>query len=311
MNHNPYSCSVCGSSNGLSVLEKARDYITAHIFDVIQCSSCNTRSTHPQPSNLDPYYPSLYRRYHKIVEGVLNFFYRKKAAKWSREFSQPGAVLEVGCGGGLMLKAFKEAGWEVEGIERTPEMSMQAEALLGQPIHACNLSDLQVGRKFELVVLFQVLEHIDDPLPLLRECASRLSENGKLIVAVPNQASWQARIFGAKWFHLDVPRHLFHYSPKSLENVFVLSGLKLDSLEYSSFEHDPYGWIQSALNVVYEKPNRLTRCLMRLDKPLFIKDGFMLLMAGFMAPLAIVLSLISWSVGSGAIMRATASKSSK
>jgi SAM-dependent methyltransferase len=300
-------CHICRSSSSESVLPQASDYITGHVFSVIRCKECGTQATEPQPSNLDPYYPSLYRRYKPLILNILNFFYRRKAKNWSRLFAQPGKALEIGCGDGLMLKALKDVGWVVDGIERTEAMCQEAEALLQQKVYSCDLNELPDQKKYDLIILFQVLEHIGDPLPLLKQCASRLSPGGRLLVAVPNRGSWQARMFGSDWFHLDVPRHLFHYTPESLRSIFFRVGLEVEGISYSSFEHDPYGWVQSCLNYFGKKHNRLTRILMRMDSPT-ISDVPTFLVAAVMAPLAFALALISWQFGQGAIMRASAIK---
>ena len=69
-------------------------------------------------------------------------------------------------------------------------------------------------------------------------------------IAVPNYESWQARFFGRCWFHLDVPRHYFHFGPKSLETVLVRHRLRIVQLDYFSFEQNPYGILQSLYNAL-------------------------------------------------------------
>ena len=102
--------------------------------------------------------------------------------------------------------------------------------------------------RFDLLLLNQVLEHLTDPAPTLKALAGILKPEGKLIIGVPNFDSWQSTFGGNTWFHLDVPRHLHHFSLPSLSVLIGQSGLEIQNVSYASPEHDPYGWVQSALN---------------------------------------------------------------
>jgi hypothetical protein len=100
---------------------------------------------------------------------------------------------------------------------------------------------------------------------------------------------------------LDVPRHLRHYSLQALVVVLAGVGLEIERVGYMSPEHDPFGWVQSALNRVDGKGNRLTRFLMGIDKADFwnlVEVG----VAFVLGVVAVPLSVVSWVVGSGAVM---------
>ena len=148
-----------------------------------------------------------------------------------------------------MLDTLRRAGWRVVGIERTPEMARFARHDLELPVFAGGVEAIAARPHFDLIILFQVLEHIRDPLSVLRQCATLLKPSGVLIVGVPNLESWQARYTGPHWFHLDVPRHLFHFSPRSLGKVLQMADLTVSRISFVSFEHDPYGWIESILGI--------------------------------------------------------------
>jgi SAM-dependent methyltransferase len=93
-----------------------------------------------------------------------------------------------------------------------------------------------------------VLEHLSDPRRTLREIGRILKPGGRLIVAVPNYSSVQARWSGPAWFHLDLPRHLFHFPVAGLRRLLVDSGFTLRSEHHFSLRQNPFGWVQSALN---------------------------------------------------------------
>jgi SAM-dependent methyltransferase len=157
---------------------------------------------------------------------------------------------------------------------------------------------------FDLILMFHVLEHLDDPAAALRACAERLRPGGRLVIAVPNYASWQSRYARDRWFHLDVPRHLFHFTPASLARLLREAGLAPGDTHFVSWEHDPYGWVQSIENRLGVTTNTLTRSLMGLSPA----PGRALALAGaaLLAIPATVLSVASWIAGAGAIMEMSA-----
>jgi len=285
----------------------AADYITKDVFGVWSCPKCRISWTQPIPANLEPYYPRSYRRYNAIIIAILKFLYRQRVARWNRLFAQPGSALELGCGDGFMLNALRSFGWEVCGTERTEEMAAFAREHFGLTVFVENTQPIPREKRFDLVIMFQVLEHLADPLPQLSRAASLLASGGRLVIGVPNFQSWQAEYGRDGWFHLDVPRHLFHWSPDSLREAAQRSGLKVDSISFVSLEHDPYGWVQSILNRQFGNCNRLTRLLMRAE-PWRPKDLVTLALAALLTPVALGLSLASWACGRGAIMQAVLSK---
>ena len=299
-------CPICGSTRLREVLKGVKDYVTDVAFTVIHCDECEVDFTFPQPDNMEAFYPAKYRRYNKWVAAILTSMYRFQVNRWRRFYRKSGSAVELGCGDGLMLDALRRYGWRVAGTERTQEMADEVQKNLGFPVYVGGLEKIPAGEKFDLIILFQVLEHLNDPLGVLKQCTSLLREGGKLVIAVPNVRSWQARYSSGYWFHLDVPRHLFHFSGISLRNALNLAGLQLQGISFISFEHDPYGWVQSILNRHFDNKNKLTRYLMHLD-PLTLGRVSDLLLSLILIGPAMVLSAVSWVFGNGAIMQAVSS----
>jgi len=300
-------CPVCGSARIRENLNDVRDYITGTLFTVMHCGDCELDFTSPQPENMEAYYPPKYRRYNKWVVMILTSMYRFQVGKWRKLYKESGTALEMGCGDGLMLKTLQQYGWKVVGTERTQEMADEVAKNYGFPVYVGGLEKIPSGKKFDLIILFQVLEHLGDPLGVLRQCADFLGEKGMLVIAVPNFGSWQARFSLARWFHLDVPRHLFHFSPTSLDNALTLAGLQINSISFISFEHDPYGWVQSSLNKYLGNKNRLTRYLMHLERLTLASIADLMLSLLLIGP-AVALSVVSWIFGRGAIMQVVSSR---
>jgi len=94
-----------------------------------------------------------------------------------------------------------------------------------------------------------------DPRVTLQESRNLLTPNGVLLVAVPDAGGLQARVFGSKWLHLDVPRHLYHFTRRSLENLLRVEGFAPVHEWHQEFEYDLLGWVQSALNFGTSPPN--------------------------------------------------------
>jgi SAM-dependent methyltransferase len=259
---------------------------------------------YPQPDKLDPYYPPNYRRYGQVASSILKILYSLRIRRWVKRFERPGIALELGCGNGMMLYSLMQMGWHVVGIERSLEMAAFSRHRVGLPIFAGGLEAVMPKPCFDLIILFQVLEHMPDPLTTLRQCANLLNPLGKLIIGVPNLDSWQAKYAGPDWFHLDVPRHLFHFSPTSLRNALCLANLTIADISYVSLEHDPYGWIESILNKKRSQQNMITRQLMRLDSVVSgVAEVFLL--AGLLLVPSIFISLVSWTRKAGALMQVT------
>jgi SAM-dependent methyltransferase len=257
---------------------------------------------------MDRYYPAGYRAYGPAVTRFLNALYNLRVSHWARLKPSGGSVLEIGCGSGLMLAAFRRRGWRVLGIERNEaaaEIGRQAfhVEIVSSPIEA-----LPPEARFDLILMFQVLEHIGDPVGLLRECAKRLLPGGHLVANVPNFSSWQSNFAGANWFHLDVPRHLNHFTPETLESALERGGLRLTHLSFASLEHDPYGWVESTLNRITGRSNTMTRFLMGLD-PFGPATLFSLAFGLVFSPLAMALAGGSWVAKRGALLEAIAEPS--
>jgi len=105
--------------------------------------------------------------------------------------------------------------------------------------------------------MWHSLEHLAEPLVYLKEAGRVLKKEGILLVEVPNFNSWQSVIFKDNWFHLDVPRHIFHYDKKSLALILEKADFKIVKVSYNSLIYGLFGLIQSCLNVFCQRKNLL------------------------------------------------------
>lgn len=283
---------------------RVRDYITGQVFALRRCQNCDAAQTEPVPRDLGPFYPPRYRNFGGLTARVLESLYLVRVRRWTRDFGRPGTALELGCGEGVMLAALRSHGWRVVGTERSTDAALAASRLHELPVFVGGLDAIGPTSRFELIIMFHVLEHLADPAATLKQCAALLSPRGRLVIGVPNRSSWQARVFGPRWFHLDVPRHLYHFSPRSITAALAASGLVQVGLSFASPEHDPYGWVQSTLNSLPFRQNELTRILMGMPRPRRsrIADAVMLIVAAPLALFGTFAAAASWLFGAGAVM---------
>lgn len=242
------TCVACGAV-GMRVIHRRcvdRLHPSAGEWAVVACTRCSLARTEPQPSRdeLVDYYPPSYVSFSKVpleksrsrkaVSTILRMPYQ---FRWGvRAVNDPpytGArALDVGCGIGLHLALLQERGWTPCGIEPSADAASVARRQThgGEgEIMVSTVEDAEWPPKsFELVTMFHVLEHVHDPVGVLRKVGGWLGDEGLLRIRVPNVASAESRFFGSRWFGLDVPRHLYHFSPHTLETVLTVAGFKVD-----------------------------------------------------------------------------------
>ena len=202
----------------------------------------------------DEYYGSAASKFVTIIERVLALNTRMRARKITRLWgkSHPAgkspSVLDIGCGRGQLLRACESLGASVLGLERQEFPTDESPSDI---VHVGSISDPQyANRKFDIIILWHVLEHIENPAEQLDAITAHLNEHGLLIIAVPNFSSLQQRIFSKYWFHLDLPRHLFHFDSKWLIQQLSSHGYRLEGVSYLDPVQNTFGFIQSALNAM-------------------------------------------------------------
>jgi SAM-dependent methyltransferase len=222
---------------------------------VVVCTGCGLGRLYPALSSdrlralyPDEYYGEPGRKFQPLIEGLVRAVGERHISFLSRELPAGARILDVGCGRGVTLGALAEQGFKVHGLEISAEAASGADPRVEIRI-AENLKDAEYRTaSFDQVIIWHVLEHMNDPAGTLREVHRILKPGGRLIVAVPNFSSLQARFTGAAWFHLDLPRHLFHFPLPALRRLLTLTGFHVRSVHHFSLRQNPFGWIQSLMN---------------------------------------------------------------
>jgi 2-polyprenyl-3-methyl-5-hydroxy-6-metoxy-1,4-benzoquinol methylase len=230
-------CPLCGSAEVKEVLT-AKDYtVSGELFPIVECSQCTLRFTQeiPEEANSKNYYKSEdYISHSDTSKGLINRLYlrvRRRTMKWKRRLVEKnsgrrsGCLLDVGSGTGVFAATMKESGWQVTGIEPDAGARSVAEKIYHiQLLDENKLFELPPGT-FDVITLWHVLEHIYALTTFMQQLKQLLKKDGKLIVAVPNYTSYDARKYGAYWAAYDAPRHLYHFSPTAMEKLAELNGL--------------------------------------------------------------------------------------
>jgi len=228
-------CPVC-KTTGLQKFLCCQDYTVSHeTFEISHCPNCTLAITTPRPENskLGEYYISEEYISHSGKSsggiGILYRIARTFSLTWKRakiqRYKQVGKILDVGCGTGEFLQVMKNSGWEVEGMEVSDTAREKAERLIGQKINP-ELNSI-INNRFDIITAWHVVEHIPDLLPTIQKLKQLLKKDGTLFIAVPNYQSYDAQYYKEKWAGYDLPRHLWHFSKKSMEVMLQQSELKL------------------------------------------------------------------------------------
>ena len=244
------ACPVCDSNEAHRRFE-----IDGGQQSVAVCSGCGLGRLHPLPDaeTLRGYYPDVYYgepgvKFQALVEGLVRAVGARHAAFLTAGVPRGSRVLDVGCGRGILLGALADRGFEAHGVEITEQAARGADSWasirIAPSVEAADYPDAY----FDQVILWHVLEHLPDPRETLASVRRILKPGGRLVVAVPNFSSLQARLTGSAWFHLDLPRHLYQFPLSGLNQLLERSGFEVSPAHHFSLRQNPFGWIQSLLN---------------------------------------------------------------
>jgi len=261
---NDIDCRLCGARTRLLLYEIPDVLDERKAWPVWRCVRCSLVFLSPQPDQqaLERYYgPEYYGRENRRFGGPLEAFEvwcRRLRAQDIARLRSPGRILDVGCGRGVMLSYLRDFGWQAIGTEASDLAARHARERLGLEVHVAGLPDLPFPKgHFDVISFYHTLEHLPDPRSALKAAHTLLRPGGALVVAVPNIDSLEAALAGPSWFHLDVPRHTFHFSTRTLGRLLEDLGFHTRRLKRFSLEYGPYGMAQSLLNGLGFEPNLL------------------------------------------------------
>ena len=216
---------------------------TSKTFTLYSCEACRCLFLHPMPDSreIERFYPADYWWNARRSGGLkkLESVYRKLALRDHVAFITKAAgnrsvdVLDVGCGSGTLLGLLKHRGFRVTGLDFSAEAAAIAKAENGVDVAVGSLEEAHFpAESFDVVTLFHVMEHVTNPRLVLAQVSRVLKPNGVAILQVPNIESWQFKIFGARWYGLDIPRHVIDYSRNSMLKLLADSGFVVNRIRH-------------------------------------------------------------------------------
>jgi SAM-dependent methyltransferase len=246
-------------------------------------------------------------RLSRATAPILDAFDRRRL----RLVGRPGGgrrLLDVGAGRGRFVAAARAAGFQAHGLEPSRRGVAAARAEYGVALRPEGVAEARVAAgSVEVITLWHVLEHLDDPARALATLAAWLAPGGLILVGVPNLTSLQARIGGGRWFHLDVPRHRTHFSARGIEIALRRAGLEPVRTTHVLAEHNPFGMWQSIVSRLTERPSYLYNLLKR-NAPVRHRDLAITLAGLALAPAAALLELAAGSCRRGGTVAVLARK---
>lgn len=232
-------CPVCGSGDFKKVFDAVDHFSSREVFPVCDCRVCGFRFTNNFPSEdvIGKYYDSPdYISHSDSVIGMTNKLYhlvrrellKRKIRLVKKDVARKNArLLDIGCGTGYFLHAAKEAGLRVTGIEKNSMAREKASSLFSLDVREESAFFHLQPSSFDAVTLWHVLEHLEKLNESLEKVNEILTPDGTVILALPNHLSYDARIYGNQWAAYDVPRHLWHFTPFTLEKLLKRHHMKV------------------------------------------------------------------------------------
>ena len=248
-------CRWCGATTNRSVMEARGFDSQKEVFSLVQCESCGLVRTDPFLSGeeLSGYYSQDYygdtsAKFTPLIEDLIVLFNRVRDRVLTKRLPSNvrKRLLDVGSGRGCFLKAMSSYGFECYGLERS---DFKQDANLPYELFCGEIQDLPMpSGYFDAVTIWHVFEHLEDPRSALEYVFKLLKPGGFIVLAVPDFSSWQSKWFGRHWFHLDLPRHLHHFTAQWLSDQLSKAGKVVEVKSLATIEQSLYGFVQSTQN---------------------------------------------------------------
>lgn len=230
-------CPLCGHSTTKEILRCPDHLVTREYFTIVECGHCTFRFTSdaPMAENIGKYYASEAYTSLSGKRPTLRAWVRTQRQKLAARYVmrhaklRRGAILDIGCATGDFLDVMKERGWNVSGIEPDEESRTR---LIARHIPTLPPNEISTipDASVDVMTLWHVLEHVHGLQEFGRQLRRIVKPNGVIIIAVPNAEALDARMYASHWHAYELPRHLYHFSRRTLAQFAEQSGLRIEKL---------------------------------------------------------------------------------
>jgi SAM-dependent methyltransferase len=241
-------CPVCGNEEFSLFLECKDHFLSRETFKIVQCSRCSFTFVNPRPEmdQLQRYYESPeYISHSGTGKGIVNSIYKKvrrhthhKKFKLVSAYAKGRSILDIGCGSGELLRLFNEKHWRTLGVEPNKYARDFAVSEYGLEVKEENEIAEIPDSSFDVITMWHVLEHVSGLHERMSEIKRMLKTDGVVVIALPNRESFDAEYYKENWAAYDVPRHLYHFTPDTIEKLlerYKFSVVKTLPMKFDSF----------------------------------------------------------------------------
>jgi 2-polyprenyl-3-methyl-5-hydroxy-6-metoxy-1,4-benzoquinol methylase len=246
------SCAICGGSLAFAFSATDRNRrLSEERFDYRRCLGCRTLALAPVPANLARYYPPEYYSLPSGRDALIAAAGRERyKVEILRGFVPTGRLVEIGPAIGGFCALAQDAGYETSAIEMDSACCRFLRTVVGIDVDETSepIGSLATRGPFDVVAMWQVIEHLPNPREVLAAAAGSLAPGGIIVIGTPNPAAFQFRLFGPRWTHLDAPRHLFLIPAPTLARAGAELGLEsalLTTHDAGTLGWNSFGWRES------------------------------------------------------------------
>ncbi len=219
------TCPLCGEGEHRPWLEKDG-------FAIVRCGACGLTYVNPRLTA-----EALRTLYHGQAISPTDYYVRTAEqdgrsfaarVKLIERYRDPGTLLDIGCGPGTFSAVARERGWQTVGLDLNPQSVAHCESL-GLDVVCDGFPSARVsGRQFDVIVMNDFLEHVPDPVAVLRAAKALLASGGVIFISTPDIGSIMARVTGQRWLHLKPNEHLVYFDRRTIARLLANTGLRLE-----------------------------------------------------------------------------------
>ena len=250
-------CAIC-NSNDYKIILTSRDQrsdLKDKEFSLVRCKKCQLVYINPRPTKneINKFYPeNYYNTRFNFLEKIIDYLIVKIAAHNFKNFNKKGRLLDLGCGAGNFLLEMKKMGFKTTGVDISKNAREIASGK-GLIILQGELKDQKFPNNyFDIITLWHVFEHLLDPSSIIQEIYRIMKKDGILLIETPNIDRLSLLLFKKHCFHLDLPRHLYHWSLDTLTKILEKNGFKVFRSDFFSLAF-PLTLFHSFRNLLREK----------------------------------------------------------